>query len=271
MEKEKIVFIDSDGTIMDSMRVKHEVAFAPSVVEVFNLRDYQQLVFDKWNEENLYQEKRGCNRFDGLLSILQYVNENIKTIDNLYIYKFWVENTKRKTLNSLIEYQNLIGGNCLDIFIKWGNIVSRKLDIVEELIRPFSYSQNVLAEMSSKYKVILVSGVTKDLVLEEWGKYGLLDYVDEICTQENGLKENCIKEMLEKYPCSDAIMIGDSMGDYKASKSADINFYPIIQNNENSNWRDWLNKYSEIFSKGKIRDIQNALVDKFFGSLRKAC
>ena len=43
-----------------------------------------------------------------------------------------------------------------------------------------------------------VSGANLDAVLAEWQEHGLLDYVDVVCSQNDGSKAYCIQKLLEQ-------------------------------------------------------------------------
>lgn len=51
---------------MDTMTIKHERAFGPALLDIWNLDDIKDDVLNRWNQFNLYEITRGINRFQGL-------------------------------------------------------------------------------------------------------------------------------------------------------------------------------------------------------------
>ena len=56
-KKDWLVCIDSDGTAMDTMTVKHKKIFGPCIVKEWNLEQWGEDILDRWNEINLYTLK----------------------------------------------------------------------------------------------------------------------------------------------------------------------------------------------------------------------
>ena len=48
------------------MTIKHERAFGPALLDIWNLDDMKEQVLERWNQFNLYEITRGINRFQGL-------------------------------------------------------------------------------------------------------------------------------------------------------------------------------------------------------------
>lgn len=263
----KIVFIDSDGTVMDSMLIKHERALAPSIIEAFNLDDIKDTILNKWYNENIYAVTRGLNRFDALLSILKYLDEIGRGVTYLSDYEAWLNSTSSKSLNDLEKYIVENHTSAMPEILKWGRLVTEKMESTKELIKPFKNVDKALKQMSQNFKVIIVSTANKRSLENEWGKYGFLPFTTEICSQEVGTKIQCIKHCLEKYHPESAIMIGDSMLDYKAAQTNGIFFYPILQNKEAECWDEWMNTYEKEFASENYAKINDALVEKFFKAL----
>lgn len=267
MKSNKIVFIDSDGTVMDSMLIKHEQALAPSLIEAFKLDDIKDVILHKWFQENIYEITRGLNRFDALLSILKYLDSINRGVPYLASYEAWLNSTTSKSLNDLKRYiaQNNLGP--MPEVIRWGELVTEKMEATKELIKPFKSVDLALEQMSKKFRVIIVSTANKSSLEHEWGKYGFLQYADEICSQEVGTKLQCIKHCLEKYKPECAVMIGDSMLDYKAAKANNIFFYPILQNKEKDCWDEWMSSYENKLYDVSYQEVNDRLVKRFFEAL----
>ena len=106
---EYFVGLDSDGTIFDSMEVKHKDCFGGSLIRVFGLASISHEVHEVWNFVNIYSSTRGTNRFKALILTFDYLREfdrvqssNI-TLSHLNVLRAWVDTSKCLSNESLIQ------------------------------------------------------------------------------------------------------------------------------------------------------------------------
>ena len=264
----KIIFVDSDGTVMDSMTPKHLTSFGPAMIDIFKLDKNKDDILEKWNKINLYSLSRGINRFDGLYQCLLYVNDKYKKIDILPQYKKWLDETNKKSNQSLLDYIEKTGINELKSVVDWSCETNRRIKENANLVKPFEGVKEVLDLLHQNFKIMIVSSANGNAVRDEWTKFGLIDYCDEVLTQEMGTKEDCIKKMILKYNPQEAIMLGDSPLDYDASKHNNIYFYPIIPRHEIESWHGILFKYAQIFMDGNYKNYEQELYTTFIDSLK---
>lgn len=71
--KDFLLCVDSDGSVMDTMEIKHKRCFGPCMVDEWNLSNWQKPILKRWNDINLYTMTRGINRFRGLALALNSV------------------------------------------------------------------------------------------------------------------------------------------------------------------------------------------------------
>ena len=264
----KIIFVDSDGTVMDSMTPKHMTSFGPAMIDIFNLKDNEKEILEKWNMINLYSLSRGINRFDGLYQCLLYVDSNFKKIDLLDQYKYWLDTTNKKSNQSLLDYIEKTGHKELLSVVKWSEETNRRIALSVELVKPFEYAIEGISLLHNNFKIMIISSANGKAVRDEWTKFGLFNFCDEILTQEMGTKEVCIAKMIEKYQPEEAIMIGDSPLDYEAAKHNKILFYPIIPKMGNDSWKEICDKYAEMFLNKEYKKVENKVIEKFINSLK---
>lgn len=269
MVRDKIIFIDSDGTVIDSMNFKHFNCFGPAMVDVFNLAEFKEPILKEWNRINLFSITRGINRFDGLFKILTYVNEHYKKIEILDAYKEWLDKTEKKSNPYLIDYIESTGKKELQIVIDWSNETNLRINKFKEEVKPFEAVSKALEALAKEFILVVISSANKEAIEHEWTKYGLAQFVDEICTQEMGTKSACIAKVLDKIKPSDALMIGDALGDLEAALDNDILFYPIVPKAENESWMNFISQYKDSFNKGNYRILQDKIITNFKNALEK--
>ncbi len=267
MVKDKIIFIDSDGTVMDSMTLKHTSCFGPAIIETYNLEDYKEDILNRWNIINLYSLTRGINRFDGHYIILSYINSKYKDIPFLGEYKEWLDNTKAKSNQELAKYIETYPS--LKPILDWSILTNNLISKHQEEVKPFNNVENILKELHKNFIIVVISSANNKAVMNEWEKFDILKYTDEVCTQEMGTKETCIEDILNKIKPTSAIMLGDAVSDLYAAQTNSINFYPIIPLEENKSWQDFLTIYSEKFYHNQYNEIENKLIESFYKKLKK--
>ena len=64
-----LIGIDSDGTVFDSMNIKHSQCFIDPLINIYNLSKVSLQSEQMWKEINLYSINRGINRFEALFNI----------------------------------------------------------------------------------------------------------------------------------------------------------------------------------------------------------
>lgn len=268
MVKNKIIFVDSDGTVMDSMTLKHNLCFGPALITIFDLEEYKEDILREWNDINLYRISRGINRFDGLYQVLVYVNNKYKKIDLLSSYKTWLDNTKSKSSKDLELYISTTGKKELQKVVDWNDETNRLITLHQNDVMPFNNVKDTFEQLHKDFTIIIISSANNNAVMHEWNKFDLLKYVDKVCTQEMGSKEHCIALMLDEYKPVDSIMLGDAKGDLEAARHNKILFYPLIPKQEDKCWLKFKNEYSIKFLTGEYKDIESKLIDEFLTSLK---
>lgn len=99
--------------------------------------------------------------------------------------------------------------------------------------------------------VVVVSSANPEAVREDWKRFGLIEDVDLLCTQEMGSKAYCIARLCEKgYGGENLLMCGDAPGDDQAAASNGVLYYPILVSHENESWQLFLDEALDRFVNG---------------------
>lgn len=258
-----LICIDSDGCAIDSMTVKHEKAFGPALVEIWEVpADKKEAVLKEWNDINLYTMTRGINRFQGLVTILSMYPEYVEEgqLDKL---KTWVETTNALSPESLKKEYDQSGLEIMAKALAWSDRVN---EIISQLplAEPFMGVKETMELIKSQADIAVVSAANKAAIEEEWKTSGLYDLVDYFFAQDDGTKSECIKKLLVTgYDHERTIMVGDALGDYNAAKSNQVWFYPILASKESESWFELNKNYLSIFLSGGFdKEVQNNLLSK---------
>ena len=267
--KEFLVCIDSDGCAIDSMTIKHVVAFGPAFIKTFKLEKYERELLDEWNRINLYSLTRGINRFKGLNLILHYCDSKLEKIDNILDFDAFINDTKAFSNDALLEYKASHPSKLLDLCLEWSNLTNKMIkEIKDEDIVLFKNVKESIKNMASLANIAVVSSANFEAIWKEWDRLGILEYVDCFCSQLDGTKANCIEKLLEKgFDNKKVIMFGDGPGDLDSAKENNVFFYPIVCKKEDGSWEK-SKDYFKLFLEGEFKDHQEELIKVFEENLR---
>lgn len=261
-----LLCVDSDGTAMNTMDVKHNQCFGPAFIEAWGLEEHAEEVQHIWNVINLYSVKRGINRFLGLQLTLEYISKNVTPIEGLADLKQWIDTTPELSNVALIRYLEDVYSPVLEKVLSWSQHASLNIALlpVEER-RPFDGVAEALIYAKEESDIVVVSSANPDAMYEEWELHGLAYFVDLILNQNIGTKEYCISSLISKgYNPRNVIMIGDAMEDLDVAKRCGVCFYPIIITKEDDSWKRFHEEAIERFYDGTYAgDYEAQLIKEF--------
>ncbi len=244
------VCVDSDGCAMDTMNIKHIRCFGPRMVDEWGLDQWREPILDRWNVINLYSGTRGINRFKGLAMALGEINAQYTPIAGIEALTDWADNAPELSNDAIkIELdRDPIFQKALD----WSIAVNKSItELPQEEVKPFDHVREALAKTHKVADVVVVSSANPEAVREEWKRFGLIEDVDLLCTQELGSKAYCIQRLCEKgYGNDNILMCGDAPGDDAAAASNGVLYYPILVSRESESWQLFLDEALDRFVNG---------------------
>lgn len=271
-KQDYLICIDSDGTAMDTMDIKHIKCFGPCMVEIWELEPWKNEILERWNEINLYTMTRGINRFKGLKIALEEINKTYKEIDGLSELISWVEQTSELSNGSLEKQLDMNPNNTmLKKTLQWSNLVNQKVaSLPQEDKQPFEGVKEALIKAHENVDIAIVSSANKDAVLEEWTVHQLIPYVDVVLAQNIGTKAFCIQELLKLgYSKEKVLMIGDAPADAKAAMKNGILFYPICVNREKESWKMFIQSgLNHLLEDNYVGAYQEEQLNLFYENLK---
>lgn len=260
--KSFLVCIDSDGCVFDSMELKHKECFIPATVNVWNLQAISRYVRETCEFVNLYSFMRGTNRFPALVKVFKLLKERPEVIErgieipDLGVLEEWINTTLELSVNSLNAYIESNSDNhpILLQALEWSKEVDHNIKHIVRHVKPFPYVRESLKKVSEIADIVIVSATPYDAIVREWNELGLMDYLIGIGGQEQGTKSEIIQVLATKYQNDNIIMLGDAMGDRRASVENDVMFYPIIPGVEVKSWKEF---YEKAFTEFTSRNYDN--------------
>ena len=258
--------IDSDGTVFNSMKIKHTDSFIPAALEVWNFDENTSKRFRKIEERiNLYSPSRGINRFPGLLMAF----EELGGIDGLEDFKRYINSDYPLSNTGLTEYMRENPSAFLDKVMTWSKLSDHLFLKGTKGLKPFEGVTRALGIIHLSADTMVVSAASSKGLTEDWERNGLLPDIDFMAGQEFGSKkEQLLYAQKRGYIPKNMLMIGDAPGDYEAAKEAGCCFYPIIPERESECWELLQNKYFGKFLCGEYcGKCEELLYDEFIESL----
>ena len=264
-----LICIDSDGCVMDTMDVKHMRCFGPCLVYEWDLGEYREEIIRLWRKVNLLSVSRGVNRFQGLAQVLKNIHENYTQVEGLEGYLGWAGSAQELSDKSLEEAYEKTGNICMKKAMDWSRLVNQSMAMVSDTKKPpFEGTEDALRLAREQADIVILTAANRQEINKEWEVFELAQYTDLLMAQEDGRKEECLKELLEKgYEKDHVLMVGDAPADLATAQAAGVLFYPILAYQERESWENFSEAldhftnedYAGSYQEERIKEFQENL------------
>ena len=271
------VCIDSDGSLMDSMELKHKECFCPATVNVWNLQPVSKAFREEWDFVNLYSRYRGCNRFQALVYAVDFLfeREDVRKTGlekpDLTDLKEWMRTAPEVSSSAIHALATEDPGcsPCLKTVAEWSDEIDFLIRRIARNVRPFAYVREAIATLGENADIIVVSAATQKSLLRDLGECGIDRMTASIMGQEAGTKAQSIARILSLgYGKDHVLKIGDAPGDLKAARDNGVLFYPIVAGEETESWKELEEKYACMFLSGEYKGkVMDGRVEYFLSKL----
>ncbi len=270
-QKDYILCVDSDGTVMDTMNDKHSRCFAPLAADMWGIEDKDMFV-KLWNEINLFSKTRGINRFKGLVYALQEMEKNGQQLEDFSYLAEWAETAavlSNGSLEAAIENQKDTPVGCAQLSkaLEWSMQSNKLIHECEQHCLPFQGAKEALSAAAEYAHIVVVSSANRQALESEWKQHGFIGCADMIFGQEDGSKTACIRQMVScGFEPSKVLMIGDAYGDLKAADAAGVLFFPVLFGKERQSWDELTRTALPKFLDGSYKTAYQETVKAAFFS-----
>jgi len=237
--KEYFIGIDSDGTVFDSMNIKHVKSMCPAALEVWNIGEYQKEFEKIWYKFNLYSGNRGANRFFGLLHAFNELKEIVQDIKlpDFSPLKDFVKKSDALSNAALEKWMQKHPSPLLDDVMRWSLDSDKLFEEYTQGLLPFANVEDALKVMAGQADIMVVSSASGKGLDKDWSFSGLNKYTSLIAGQETGSKKAQLQMGTSgKYCPKRILMIGDAPGDFEAARFIDAEFFPVMPGSEEESW-----------------------------------
>lgn len=273
-KKDFFVAIDSDGTVFNSMELKHKDCFVGSLIRIFNLAPITHEIHLVWNYVNLYSMNRGTNRFKALLITFNYLRSmnSIKIfnleIPDLSILKQWIDKSEVLSNDSLINNMSKISQkekHVLEKVLQWSLDVNRMVKKTITNLPPIRGAIEAMVLLKDQADLAVISNTPLDALNRDWSENNIDKNVLYIGGQELGTKTEMLRAVAEnKYQSKNILIIGDAPGDLRAAQNINALFFPIVPLKEKESWDEFnLNAYKHFLNNSYLGSYQTDQINQF--------
>jgi len=195
-KRDFLVCMDSDGCVMDTVRIKHCSVFCPELIRVFGLEAHTDFITTAWEEINLNSITRGISRFESAVLIFDRLKNRGIDVPGSEDIAAWVSTASELSTASLQQEVLRSGSLALRKLQEWNNACNRRIQALEPTFKPFPGVEYSLHQLHTVADVAVVSAANESAIASEWARYGLATHADVIFGQEVGSKANSIASML---------------------------------------------------------------------------
>jgi phosphoglycolate phosphatase-like HAD superfamily hydrolase len=263
------VALDSDGTVFDSMRPKHEECFAPAFAQYFAPAE-AEAARAVWRFVNLESRNRGVNRYRALVMCLRLLSgyPGLSRVDHAWaqtaaVLEAWLAREPTPTKANLA----LAAGDArLAAVLAWSESVDRA---IASLPAPPAFAGAVAALpiLASCTDILVLTGAPTSAIRSEWKRAGILDYAFDVAGQEEGPKASCLAARSGGRSASGSVLVvGDAPGDLEAARCTSSAFFPIIPGREEACWSLFVSTGLPRFLEGE-RSPGRGLIAEFLAAL----
>ncbi len=258
--------VDSDGTVFDTMGIKHKECFIPTIIEVWKLESVARYVRETAEFINLYSTWRGIDRWRGLVMTFDLLRARGVAVSEMpHLRAFVADDAFPKSDAGLLAYKTAHPAPDLDAASEWSRRVNALFTERTRHIKPFRYVRESFEFLSRQADLMVVSSMPLNDVEHEWSENDLVQYTSLLGAQELGSKKVQLQRAtLGKYPADHVLMIGDAPGDMQAAHANGALFYPINPGDEEASWRQFYEEGMRKFFMGEFaRNYAESLIEKF--------
>ena len=254
--KSFLIGFDSDGCIFDTMEIKQKECFVPVTVWKWDLQSVSRFARECHEFVNLYSRWRGINRFPALVRTLELLAERKEAqargfkLPEIQPLVDWMAKESAHTNSTLQKAVAGSGSAVLRRTLDWSEAVNQRVGETVYGVPPFPRVKELLQKMQQDCDAIVVSQTPTEALQREWDEHDISRYVQLICGQELGSKEQHLAQTgAGLYESANILVVGDAPGDLKAAKATKALFFPILPGCEEESWQRLVEEgYSRFIS-----------------------
>ena len=167
-KREFLICMDSDGCVMDTVRIKHSTVMCPELIRVFALDDHADFITAAWDEINLHTITRGISRFESVRLVFDRLKNRGIEIPGSEDIAAWVDTATELSTASLQRELQKTGSLALRKLQEWNNACNRRIQALEPTFEPFPGVEESLRQLHAVADVAVVSAANESAIASEF-------------------------------------------------------------------------------------------------------
>lgn len=267
--KSKLIALDSDGCVYDTMEAKCCVYTVPEVLRHWKLDDVRQEVEDFYRSYSLTGVTRGANRFLTLHALFRHLLKSAPPerygLEHMGLFLQMAESGEQLSVPAFEQVYEQTGDTGIKQIIDWAMDVNANVKVGAPDIQTFPLVRESMEKIKQHANLAVVSTASMLTLEREWQNFGFIRYPDAILGHEYGDKWDMITRLLaEGFAPEDCLMIGDSFWDYRGSRVCGVRFYPIIAEREAESWHTLYHTVLDaFFDNAYTREMESGYLSQF--------
>lgn len=261
--KNKLIALDSDGCVYDTMEAKCCLYTIPELFAHWHLEPVRKEVECFYRQYSLTGTTRGANRFITLHALFRYL-ESLAPLSKFGMADMscFFHMVACGARLSLPDFQKIFAETKdagLGQIIGWALDVNARVKAGAPNIKTFPLVRESMEKIKQSAHLAVVSTASMLTLEREWQNFGFIQYPDAMLGHEYGDKWDMIRQLMKQgFDAEDILMVGDSYWDYRGSRICGVKFYPILAGHEAESWHTLYHVVLDCFFSGKYTQKREA-------------
>lgn len=251
--RKALVVVESEGTVFDSLAVRHRNAYLPAFVSCFAFGAEYEECASLWINAALNSRLRGQDPLVILLYSLRKLEKSHPSARRMAVTGS-LENLISKRHIPLLSLAESPEGSPERLILDWLSMASSLLDV--EIDAPcFPQAKqffSLLRDAAPNVQVLAHSSVDEALALHEWEMAGLGDAFLRLAGRERGDFSSYLRQAMENgFDSVPLLVVGSTLRSWQAAQAVCARFYPILPGKEDASWEFLAEEYFPSFIRGE--------------------
>jgi phosphoglycolate phosphatase-like HAD superfamily hydrolase len=263
------IILDSAGTVLDSMGLRHSLAYFPSFADAFFRGSDRGALEEVWSYVALRSPSRSANRFRLLASALRLARRHPRISarhereeETAAALDHWIASGSPQTAAGLDRaLRDKSFAAALVPAAIWSLDVDARLSALPPP-RAFDGAAEALRAMAGRARIVVAGEGRSQDTERDWRRAGLLGSAlglgEIVFVGEEGGSVMEIAQAAKLYARGPVLVVGDSPVELEAARSSGTSFYPIRPGRERESWQKLVKDYFPAFVKGERASADSA-------------
>jgi len=263
------IILDSAGTVLDCMGVRHSLAYFPAFADAFFKGADKAALEEVWSFVALRSRSRSASRFRLLVSALRLARRHPsigsrrqREEEVAAALDHWLASERAPTAAAIERaMRDRSFAESLVPAAIWSLDVDARLSALPP-VRAFEGAREALKELSARARIVVAGEGRAQDTERDWRKAGLLGSslgLGEVAfVGEEGGTIGEIASAAKSYARGPVLVVGDSPGELEAARSSGTAFFPIRPGKERESWQRLARDFFPAFARGERADVDSA-------------